>query len=143
MPAFAGIVWHMIPVGGDPLRPAAAPEGRFHHSGQAALYCSLTIEGTVVAMQRYLRGDDPPRCVVPLAIKAARLADQRGNPAASVVWQDLCAAGAASPTWAFSDQARAAGAQGLLDTSRSRPELTHLVLFDLSVVQSLGSPVTP
>jgi hypothetical protein len=143
MQPFAGIVWHMIPAGGDPQRPASAPEGRFHHSGQLALYTSLTVEGTVVAMQRYLRADDPPRLVVPLTIAAARLADQRGNPAASVVWQDIRAAGAPAPTWAFSDQARAAGAQGLLYSSRSRPDLVHLVLFDLSVVQSSGSPVGP
>ncbi|HMS95645.1 MAG TPA: RES domain-containing protein, partial [Tabrizicola sp.] len=83
---FAGIVWHMIAAGTDPLRPAQAPEGRFHHSGQLALYTSLTVEGTQVAMKRYLGSDDPQRHVVPLTIRALRFADQRGNTAASVVW---------------------------------------------------------
>jgi hypothetical protein len=141
MQAFGGIVWHMTAAGADPLRPAGAPEGRFHHSGQTALYTSLTVEGTVVAMQRYLRPDHPPRLVVPLTIRAARLADLRGKTEASVVWQDLRAKGASSPTWAFSDAARRDGAQGMLYSSRSRPDLTHLVLFDLSVVTQTGAPV--
>jgi hypothetical protein len=139
--AFDGIAWHMIPAGADPLRPASAPEGRFHHAGQIALYTSLTVEGTVVAMKRYLRPDDTPRQVVPLTIQATRLADLRGLPDASVIWQDIRAGGAASPTWALSDQARDRGAQGMLYSSRSRPELTHLVLFDLTVVVAVGRPV--
>ncbi len=61
-----------------------------------------------------------------------------------MVWQDIRATGAAAPTWVFSDAARAAGAQGLLYSSRSRPELSHLVMFDLSgdAVQALG-PTRP
>lgn len=128
----------MITAGADPLRPATAPVGRFHHSGQTALYTSLTVEGTVVAMQRYLRPDDPPREVVPLTVMATHLLDLRGNRAASVVWQDIHATGTAAPTWAFSDQARRAGAEGMLYSSRSRPDLTHLVLFDLAVIKSSG-----
>ncbi|WP_263406000.1 RES family NAD+ phosphorylase [Histidinibacterium aquaticum] len=41
------------------------------------------------------------------------------------------ATGAPSPTWEISDAARAEGARGLLYRSRSRPDLTHVVLFDL------------
>lgn len=140
MQGFSGIAWHMVAAGADPLRPASAPEGRFHHSGQAALYCSLTVDGTVVAMQRYLRPGDPLRMVVPLTVQAVQLADLRHNPKASVVWQDIRASGAAAPTWAFSDRAREAGAQGMLYASRSRPDLTHLVLFDLSVIIEAGAP---
>ena len=61
--------------------------------------------------------------------------DLRGTPdqaAASVVWQDGRASGAPSPTWRFSDRAREGGAQGLLYASRSRPDLSHLVLFEVS-----------
>ncbi|MBL9048320.1 MAG: RES family NAD+ phosphorylase, partial [Tabrizicola sp.] len=106
-----------------------------------ALYTSLTVEGTQVAMKRYLGSDDPQRHVVPLTIRALRLADQRGNTAASVVWQDIHAAGATPPTWAHSDNARAMGAQGMLYSSRSRSDLTHLVLFDLSVIKAVGTAV--
>ena len=126
---FRGVVFRILPKGADPLAPASAPEGRFHRAGQGALYTSLSPEGTVVAIRRYLRADDRARVIVPLAIEADQIADLRGNSAASIVWQDLRAQGTPSPTWAFSDTARQAGAQGLLYSSRSRPELTHLVLF--------------
>ncbi|MBP9183969.1 MAG: RES family NAD+ phosphorylase [Fuscovulum sp.] len=116
------------------MAPASAPEGRFHHSGQWALYASLTPEGCAVAIRRYLRPDDPPRVVVALRV-TGRMVDLRGRTEASVVWQDGWAAGTPSPTWAFSDAARAAGAQGLLYSSRSRPDLAHLAIFDPAAVR--------
>ena len=127
--AFSGTVWRMIFAGQDPRAPVRSPEGRFHHSGQRALYTSLTPEGTAVAIRRYVAPDDPPRAVVALTLAPLRVADHRGNPALSVVWQDIRAAGAVAPTWAWSDAARIAGADGLLYSSRSRPDLSHLVLF--------------
>ncbi len=133
----------MIFAGQDPKAPAAAPEGRFHHSGQPAIYTSLTPEGTEVAMRRYRQPEEPERAIVPLTLRAERLTDLRGQAAASLVWQDERAAGRPAPTWALSDAARAEGAQGLLYSSRSRPDLTHLVLFDLSpeVLLSAGAPL--
>lgn len=68
------------------------------------------------------------------------MTDLRQNRAASVIWQDIRATGMAAPTWAFSDRAREAGAQGMFYASRSRPDLTHLVLFDLSVITKAGAP---
>ncbi|MEX0318680.1 MAG: RES family NAD+ phosphorylase [Ruegeria sp.] len=132
MLTFSGIVWRILyqARADRPLSPARASEGRFHHSGQTALYASLTPEGAGVAIRRYVGADDPPRVILPLQVTNARLADLRGRPEVSVIWQDLHAAGAPSPTWTFSDQARREGAQGLLYSSRSRPELSHLVLFD-------------
>ncbi len=113
----------------DPRAPAAAPEGRFHHSGQRALYTSLSEEGTAVAIRRYLAPDDPQRVLVPLTVAAERVADLRGRPELSVVWQDLRPAGVPSPTWALSEAARADGAQAILYSSRSRPDLTHFALL--------------
>jgi len=143
MIGFSGQVWRILPLGADPLAPATAPEGRFHHSGQRALYCSLTPEGTVVAIRRYLRAGDGPRVIQALTISALRLVDLRGRPDVSVVWQDSRSAGAPAPTWAFSDAARAAGAEGMLYSSRSRPDLSHLVLFDdpAPLIRSLGAPL--
>lgn len=134
-----GPVWRAILAGADPLAPVGSPEGRFHHSGQWALYASLTPEGCAVAIRRYLRPDDPPRVVVPLTLRPLRLADCRGQPELSVVWQDIRAAGAPSPTWAFSDAARAEGAEGMLYSSRSRPDLAHLVLFSPLAVAAFGA----
>ncbi|WP_245744777.1 RES family NAD+ phosphorylase [Aliiroseovarius sediminilitoris] len=87
--------------------------------------------------------DDAPRHIVPLDVTLDRVADIRGQSAASAVWQDKRAAGHPAPTWAFSDHARADGAQALMYSSRSRPELTHLVLFDTrpALVRIAGSPI--
>lgn len=119
----------MVFAGQDARAVVRSPEGRFHHSGQRAIYTSPTAEGTAVAIRRYVSPGDAPRVVAALDLAAIRVADHRGDPALSVVWQDIRAAGAPSPTWAWSDAARAAGADGLLYSSRSRPDLSHLVLF--------------
>ncbi|RBO55140.1 RES domain-containing protein [Rhodovulum sp. BSW8] len=135
MIAFKGIVWRILPAerAAAPCAPVQSPEGRFHHSGQAVLYASLTPEGAGVAIARYLGPGAAARMIQPLSVSAERLVDLRALPdptRASVVWQDIRALGSPSPTWAFSDAARARNAQGMLYPSRSRPELTHLVLFD-------------
>jgi len=124
-------------------KPVSSPVGRFHHDSQLALYTSCTEEGAKVAIQRYLHADDPDRIIVSLEINVDRIFDLRKtdhSKSASVVWQDVFARGEHSPTWKYSDAAREAGAQGMLYSSRSRPELTHLVLFDFSeeVVKQVG-----
>ena len=140
---FDAIVWRILDASRaeHPLAPATAPEGRFHHHGQAALYASLTAEGAGIAIARYLRPGDPrPRVILPLAAKLSHVWDLRPEPAperASVVWQGLRAQGYPSPTWAFSDAARQSEAQAMIYLSRSRPDLAHIVLFDWSVAGSL------
>ncbi|MEZ5716721.1 MAG: hypothetical protein R3D85_17190 [Paracoccaceae bacterium] len=93
---FAGPVWRILPAdrAGAPLAPVRAPEGRFHHDGQAALYASLSREGAGVAIARYVTPGDGPRMVVKLTLALARVADMRDRPEASVVWQDIRAGGA-------------------------------------------------
>jgi len=105
---FAGPVWRWLSSSlvGTPTIPPKAPNGRFHHSRQIAAYASLSAEGAEVAIQRYL-GDGVARMLVPMWLDAARVADVRGNPKASMVWQDISKAGRFSPTWALSDAARA------------------------------------
>lgn len=141
---FRGRAWRILPAGGvdDPTGPARAPVGRFHHSGQHALYASLTSGGAGVAIARYLSPDGPARIILPLRIDAdvADLREAGASP--SVVWQDAHAAGRPAPTWALSDAARAAGAQGMLYRSCSRPDLVHIVLFDLAAATPDG-PAAP
>ncbi|MDZ4096682.1 MAG: RES family NAD+ phosphorylase [Paracoccaceae bacterium] len=132
MIAFTGQVWRIVFQDQDATLPARAPEGRFHHSGQTAIYTSLTPEGCATAITRYLRPDDPARLMATLRLNATHILDLRGRGDVSVVWQDIRASGAPAPTWRFSDAARAMGAQGMLYSSRSRPELDHLVLFDMA-----------
>ena len=126
---FDGPVWRLLALGTPPAAAARAPEGRFHHAGQIAAYASLSAEGAHVAVKRYL-GDGAERVLMPMWLRAGRVADVRGDPTASVIWQDIRAAGQPAPTWTVSDGARAAGAQAMLYSSRSRPDLSHIVVFD-------------
>jgi len=139
---FNGPVWRLLPMSlaKTPSIAAKAPVGRFHHSGQVAAYASLSVEGVEVAMRRYL-GDGVKRVLVPMWLKSNHVSDQRGNPEASVVWQDMYASGEASPTWVFSDAARDAGADAMLYSSRSRPDLSHVVVFETACLSCIG-PVT-
>lgn len=136
---FSGPVWRLLPrlLVDTPAAPANAPQGRFHHSGQVAAYASLSAEGVAVAIGRYL-SDGVERVLVPMWLDAECVADERGNRAASVVWQDISEAGDPSPTWAFSDAARQANAQAMLYSSRSRPDLSHVVVFEPSCLTYVG-----
>ncbi|MBA4048191.1 MAG: RES domain-containing protein [Sphingomonas sp.] len=138
-----GPVWRIVlePLAATPFAPAAAPEGRFHHSGQIAVYASLTAAGAAVAIKRYLT-DNRQRLLVPMWLTARDVADVRGDAAASVVWQDQRQSGLIASTWAISDSARLAGAQAMLYSSRSRPELAHVVVFDPACL-SVAGPATP
>lgn len=135
MIAFSGIVWRILfsDQADDPTAPARAPEGRFHHDGQRAIYTSLTAEGAGVAIQRYLTKDTRPRVIVPLMVCATDVLDLRhdgdGIPPTSAIWQDDRAKGQRASTWDISDAAREQGAQGILYASRSRPDLCHLALL--------------
>ena len=139
---FNGPVWRLLPrsLAKTPSISAQSPEGRFHHSGQVAAYASLSVEGVAVAMRRYL-GDGVKRVLVPMWLTSNQVADERGNPKASLVWQDIRAAGSDSPTWLFSDADRYAGADAMLYSSRSRPELSHVVVFDSACLSYIG-PIT-
>ncbi|WP_420897421.1 RES family NAD+ phosphorylase [Altericroceibacterium xinjiangense] len=137
---FEGPVWRLLPVGlaETPAAPAAAPEGRFHHLGQTAAYASLSVEGTRVAIQRYL-SDGVSRVLIPMWLSAPIVADIRGDKAASIVWQDIRRkVGTPSPTWRYSDAARNAGALAMLYSSRSRPDLSHVVVFEPHCLSYVG-----
>jgi hypothetical protein len=136
---FAGPVWRLLPESlvETPNTPARAPVGRFHHSGQIAAYASLSAEGAGVAIQRYLAGGIR-RLLVPMWLDADKVADARGNPAASMVWQEVYKSEPPSPTWAISDTARRAGAQAMIYASRSRPDLSHVVVFAPDCLRYLG-----
>ncbi len=121
------------------LSPPRAPQGRWHHSGQKALYLSGSPEGCRVALKVYLSPEDPPRGIYPIDVQVPRLLDLRdpdtrhamGITLADmhVFWADLHVGGKPVPTWEISDRLRDAGASGLLTPSRSRPDLTHLTLL--------------
>ena len=158
---------HIVPVNGrfwragftgredQLLAPASAPNGRWHHGGQRALYLSGTAEGCQVALRVYVRPDDPERTIHPFHVQATRIADLR-NPVTRdllqvtltdihAFWADLLAEGSLSPTWTLADRLRDSGLDGLLTPSRSRPDLTHLTLFRWNcpegpTVEGAGAP---
>lgn len=138
---FDGPVWRLLPQvhAQSPTMPVSSPEGRFHYSEQIALYASLSPEGAMVAIQRYL-SDKVARVLIPLWLTAERVADARGIQAASIVWQDLRHGGRPSPTWSYSDTARRAGAEAMLYSSRSRPDLSHVVVFHPECLRAAGPP---
>ena len=121
------------------LQGAITPEGRFHHSGQAALYMSPTPEAAKIVVATYLSDGDPPRIIAPLKVTNARVLDlRRGDVLAhlgltgaepSVLWQPQRAMGLPATSWAASDAVRGAGADGMIYTSRKDPARWHLVLF--------------
>lgn len=135
-------VWRTLPIEllDAPNSPSRAPAGRFHHSGQIAAYASLSAEGAAVAMKRYLV-DEIERKLVPMQLTCERALDKRNDPDASIVWQEIYENGQTPPTWEISDDARSIGAQAMLYSSRSRPELSHVVVFE-PICLSLVGPVT-
>ena len=119
---------------------AAAPEGRFHHDGQPALYASLSPEGAAASITRYLDASDAPRVIVELEFEpgGAPLLDLVTDPgslpgfapdADRHRWDLDRAAGRRPVTWDLSDAARATGASGMIYRPRLRPDLANLVLF--------------
>ena len=121
------------------LQGAITPEGRFHHSGQPAFYMSPTPDAAAIAVATYLRDGDAPRIIAPLKVTNARILDLRRDDVLahlglngaepSVLWQPQRAKGLPATSWAASDAARHADADGMIYTSRKDPTRWHLVLF--------------
>ncbi|MGL5011840.1 MAG: RES family NAD+ phosphorylase [Paracoccaceae bacterium] len=158
MTAVAGRFWRSVFLTdvGRVLDGARSVEGRYHHDGQAALYMSPSPGFSRIAIDAYLRPDDPPRVIVPLEVRQANLADLR-DPAvqqqlglngaeSGTLWQPERAAGKAATSWIASDAARNAGADGIIYAARSDAARWHIVLFrwnvpDGPLVAQDGSPI--
>ncbi|NIZ61761.1 hypothetical protein DL239_12345 [Sedimentitalea sp. CY04] len=116
-----------------------SPEGRFHHSGQPALYLSPSIDAAGHGLINFVRNDDPPRVSVPLQLNNGRLLDIRDHatcdaldvaPEAPITpWQPQREAGEPATTWQASDAVRRSGADGMIYTARTNPARWHVVLF--------------
>jgi RES domain-containing protein len=133
---------------GDVLAPPGPlSAGRYHRRGQAALYMSATVDGAIAAVSKYIRADRLPRIIVPLLVGEALVIDQREADAcreigidptlSSFPWQPALAAGQDPPSWRNADAARAAGADGIIECSRTMPGAWHLNLFRWN---GLGGP---
>lgn len=137
------------------LEGVKRPEGRFHHDGQPAIYMSPTKGFAAIAVDAYLRPDDPPRVTIPLQVSGAHILDIR-DPATEpalglrggesvVPWRPERAAFKPATSWHTSDAARAAGVDGMIYPARSTSERWHLVLFrwnfpGAAIVRKDGAP---
>lgn len=138
---FSGRIWRILPQTAlhAALDPVISEEGRFHHSGQSALYASPTPKAAGRAVARHSSGRSAPLLAIPLILEARRILDLR-DPAVvealglqgfepSRPWLPERRAGLAASSWRASDAARDFGAQGMIYTARNAPHLWHLVLF--------------
>lgn len=143
-----GLCWRAVPTGGEQVAlRGSIHSGRYNRPGQPTLYMSASPEGVAAAMARY---GEAERTLVPLRVAAERLIDLRCAAASDILGIDVARAredwlfaterGMEAPSWAVSDQARAIGADGLIDRSRHAPGEWHLVLFRWN--EGLGPMVT-
>ncbi len=113
--------------------------GRYSRADEPTLYLSSTVDGVEAAMIAHADARPASLEIVTVSVEASGIVDLR-NPSATAAlgvdpadaaapWQDVVAAGGEPPSWCVRDRLAAAGANGLIDPSRRRPGLWHLVLF--------------
>ena len=113
--------------------------GRYSRASEPTLYLSSSIDGVKAAMTAHTDARSPAREIVTIDVTASRIVALRDAAALAAAgvdvadavapWQDIVAAGGAPRSWAVRDRLAALGAHGLIDPSRTRPGLWHLVLF--------------
>ncbi|MGY2128978.1 RES family NAD+ phosphorylase [Blastococcus sp. SYSU DS0617] len=128
----------------DPAHRAAAlagsrSAGRYSPADVPTLYLSASREGVAAAMIAHSGARSTALDVPAFAVAADRIVDLRAHEAlrsvgidpadAAADWQDTVAAGGCPPSWRVRQALERRGAHGLIDPSRRRPDLWHLVLF--------------
>lgn len=115
-------------------------EGRFHHDGEAAFYCSPSIKAAAAAVSVYRKPNDPDRVIVPLDVSNAKLCDLRDPETCaalgidletpSIPWAPQRQNGIDATSWQASDAVRQTDADGMIYTCRRQPRTRwHIVLF--------------
>ena len=59
------------------LNGVLSPEGRFHHDGEPAFYCSPTAQAASIAIDRYVAANDDARVLCKLTVTGAQVCDIR------------------------------------------------------------------
>ena len=113
--------------------------GRYSRPDEPTLYLSASVDGVEAAMIAHASGRASTLQIVSIEVEASAIFDLRDSAAAARLgidiadavapWQEVAASGGVPRSWKVRDQLVAAGANGLIDPSRKRPELWHLVLF--------------
>ncbi|MGZ0710419.1 RES family NAD+ phosphorylase (plasmid) [Coraliomargarita sp. W4R53] len=122
--------------------------GRYSRPDQPTLYLSSSIDGVEAAMVAHKDSRSASLEIASVDVDASAIVDLR-EPAvldelgiemadAIAPWQEVSASGGEPMSWGVRDRLVAAGAHGLIDPSRKRPGLWHLVLFQWNVA---GAPI--
>jgi hypothetical protein len=114
-------------------------EGRYSRADEPTLYLSSSVEGVEGAMIAHKDARAAALEIVEVYVQAFGIVDLRDVSAreaagidlaeAAAPWQDIAAAGGTPTSWTVRDRLLEIGANGLIDPSRKRPGLWHLVLF--------------
>lgn len=138
----------------DPQFAAAAlsgsrSAGRYSRAHEPTLYLSSSVEGVTTAMRAHHTSRAAQLTVVSISVEATRMVDLRDPTTtahlgiklsdAAAPWQDITAQGGSPPSWTVRDTVLQAGADGLIDPSRTSPGLWHLVLFRWNQTDASGS----
>lgn len=128
----------------DPAHRASAlhgsrSAGRYSPPDVPTLYPSASRDGVAAAMAAHAVERASDLDVLRFEVVAHRIADLRAHDALRAVgidpadaaadWQDTVAAGGSPSSWRVREALEQRGAHGLIDPSRKRPGLWHLVLF--------------
>ncbi|WP_282827001.1 RES family NAD+ phosphorylase [Gulosibacter sediminis] len=113
--------------------------GRYSRAHEPTLYLSSSVDGVEAAMIAHKDARSAALEIVEIEVEAAGIVDLRDADAleaagidladAVAPWQDVVASGGTPPSWAVRDHLLELGTNGLIDPSRKRPGLWHLVLF--------------
>nr|WP_188037255.1 RES family NAD+ phosphorylase [Actinotalea sp. JY-7885] len=113
--------------------------GRYSRPDEPTLYLSSSVEGVGVAMTAHRAARSAALEILRIEVEASGIVDLRDRAAlesagispadAAAPWQEIAASGGTPPSWTVRDRLLDAGANGLIDPSRQRPGLWHLVLF--------------
>lgn len=150
--------WHAVGVSTDPFAPVrgtfhravdplhrehaiagSRSAGRYSRPDEPTLYLSASVDGVEAAMVAHRDARSSSLEILELEVEATRIVDLRDASALATLgidledavapWQDVVAAGGTPRSWTVRDRLVEAGADGLVDPSRTRPGLWHLVLF--------------
>lgn len=122
--------------------------GRYSRADEPTLYLSSSVDGVEAAMIAHSDARSASLEIIEIAVEATGIVDLRDAAAlsaldidpgdASAPWQDTVASGGCPPSWSVRDRLIGAGAHGLIDPSRKRPGLWHLVLFHWNEPEAPG-----
>lgn len=114
--------------------------GRYSSDEQPTLYLSSSYDGVAAALMAHSHSRSEQQEIVEIHVAGEQIFDLRNQTACAAAhikledaispWQQLVAQGKRPPSWRVRDKIIALGGKGLIDPSRQKPGLWHLVLFE-------------